>query len=157
MDGRAIPLTRLAGYGMTNVPDAGGLFLRSQEYGTERDPDRTADAPVAQVQDGAISSHGHVTDPAGNHTHTVLEFFISSVELQDQENDNFGLNDYSGTVDFDSWFEFENDGSDYMRITRNSAVRATSTTGAHTHTIQNTGGPETRPTNMNFYIYIRVD
>lgn len=157
MDGRAIPGTKLADYGMANVPDAGGLFLRAQEYGTDHDPGRTADAPVAQIQEGAISSHGHTADPAGSHSHTSTDIFIDRVQLQDQVGGDTGVNDHTGIINFDSWFEFENDGSDYVRLLRGSATRTSSTAGSHSHNIQNTGGPETRPTNMNFYVYIRVD
>lgn len=158
MDGRAIPLTKLAGYGMANVPDAGGLFLRSQEYSTDRDPDRTADTPIARVQEGAISSHGHTADQEGSHTHSVGEIFLNNISVQDQVGGDTGLNNHTGTIGYGTWFEYENDGSDYMRLNQGSANRTTSTPSrSHSHNIQNTGGPETRPTNMNFYLYIRVD
>ena len=152
MDGRAIPGTRLAQImGAANVPDMSGLFIRATEYNDGNDPGRSPLA-AATVQNHAFQDHQHYIDistlSAGNHSHTFDE-------------EGVYLAGPSGTGT-------STNASLYYSITNTN--QSTSTTGSHTHTIRdwsdnagrssgsiNTDVAETRPTNMNFYIYIRVD
>ena len=134
MDGRAMvasdKLRQITG--LTAVPNGGGLFLRSQEFSTSLDYDksRSSASAIATVETEAIQSHNHgVNDPGHSHTYTFASYTNSS--------------DGGGGA-FDK-------ADDYVNNSNNTA---TSTTGI---SIQNTGGPETRPVNMNMWVYIRIN
>jgi len=140
MDGRAIPGTRMADtYGMANVPDMSGLFIRATEYTDGNDPGRSPMA-VATIQGDENKSHLHGvninTTTNGNHSHTVT--------------DNYQAYESNGWTD---------GGADYANNT--STTRTTSSSGNHVHNVNGdtnaSGSDETRPKNMNFFIYIRVD
>lgn len=140
MDGRAIAGTRMAtDYGMANVPDMSGLFIRATEYLDGNDPGRSPMA-VATLQGDDNKSHLHGvninTTTNGNHAHTV--------------NDNHQAFESNG------W----SDGGDDYALNTNT-TRTTSTNGNHTHNVNGntnaSGSAEARPKNMNFFIYMRVD
>lgn len=131
MDGRALATTdqlRIA-TGMTAVPDGSGLFLRSQEFsgGANNDPDRNSGSAIGAFQGDEYRSHNHTMQTAGNHSHSL------------------GSRGYetNGAPGADGSFDDSN-------IQTHSA-------GAHTHPIDNSGGSETRPKNLNFWIYIRIN
>lgn len=136
MDGRSIAGSQLATItGMTNVPDAGGLFVRNQEFsgGANQDPDRTSSSPIATYQDQAVISHNHgVNDPGHSH----------------------GFNDIR-----------HGDGGDKCNCAGSGGTASRGTTTENNNTfgvstgisIQNAGGSETRPKNMNLWVYIRIN
>jgi hypothetical protein len=166
MDGRGISGTRLASLmgGMTNAPDMSGLFLRATEYSGDRDPDRSLnDASPPSLQSDDYKQHGHdldlYTEDDGQHDHDVLielEVFQNVPRSLALENDGLPApavasktnTSVTGIVaDNDSFF------TDINGETLGDSE--------HVHQIngrtQNAGEGETRPKNMNFFIYIRVD
>lgn len=126
--------------GWSNLPDAGGLFLRAQEFSgsPNNDPDRTSASTIAMIQQDDFKSHNHTTQSAGDHTHTV------SLGVDPDDSGGGGAAD-EWTLDNDPIKDI---------TTGNGSV---STNGAHTHTITNTGGTETRPKNLNLWVYIRIN
>jgi hypothetical protein len=126
--------------GNPNLPDVGGLFIRSQEFpgAANQDPDRDSNSAIANFQDQAFLSHSHTgsTSTDGSHSHSFSEE---------------GVYDYncSGTG-------CSSNDREYYPTTNGGT---TSTAGAHTHTltINNTGGTETRPKNLNLWTYIRIN
>jgi hypothetical protein len=149
MDGGSMFGTKLASILQTNTkPNASGLFLRAHEYTEGNDPGRSPSSSIASVQSDELGSHGHghslsfsgSTSSAGAHSHTVR---ISWRGFTTQAGGGAGL---------------ENSQDDDFTASSN-------TTGDHTHSvsgpvsgsINNAGGSETRPKNMNLYVYIRVN
>lgn len=142
MDGGSMAGSKLAAIiGGTTVPNAGGLFLRGQEFAGQtasHDPDRTSTTAIGTLQDQAFLSHAHTgsTSTDGSHSHSFSEE---------------GVYDYncSGTG-------CSSNDREYYPTTNGGT---TSTAGAHTHTltINNTGGTETRPKNLNLWTYIRIN
>jgi hypothetical protein len=142
MDGRALATTdKLRTItGLTALPNASGVFFRSQEFsgGPDNDPNRTSTSTIAQVQQDDYASHTHAhtlsTASAGAHTHT----WTAGIEGDD-----------SGS------------GGSYNEFTQAPGSQTTSSAGSHTHTINgsisNSGGTETRPINMNLWTYIRIN
>ena len=131
MDGRALLATDKLRMitGMALLPDGGGLFLRSQEFsgGADNDPGRTSGSAIASLQTDDVKPHDHTMNSAGTHSHPM--------GTRGFEGD--GLNGADGS------------GDDQDAYTQNA--------GAHTHTINNSTGSETRPKNLNFWIYIRIN
>lgn len=133
MDGRNIAGSRLAMIrGSNTIPDVGGVFFRSQEFsgGADRDPNRTSSSTIATLQSDDFKSHNHPVDDPG-HSHTWK---------RGTEGDDSG----SGG----SYGEFT------LAPGQRTDVIETSTTGI---TIENRGGDETRPKNMNLWTYIRIN
>jgi len=147
MDGRTLNTTDKLNQitGRTVLPDGGGLFLRSQEFSGSfsHDPDRDVNSPIASMQEQSFLSHDHYlsisTTTNGSHSHTVTD-----------KSTNWGSRSFDG----DSWSEDVHRGDNYD-------TRNTSSNGDHSHTVSgNTnakGGVETRPKNLNFWIYIRIN
>lgn len=137
MDGRSIAGSQLATItGMTNVPDGGGLFIRSQEFsgGADNDPSRSSGTAIATLQGEAVQLHNHgVNDPG--HTHGYSDT---------RQNGDAGAKCGCAGQSAPASTDFAND----------SETSNSSTTGI---SIQNAGGPETRPKNMNFWVYIRIN
>jgi hypothetical protein len=166
MDGRDLVNTdALYAQGITTLPNGGGAFLRAQDFsqvsGTEawkpknasdRDPDRTSSSPVGQLQADDNKSHNHTTDFAGAHSHNYDDLFYpeaqsslvcNNVNPPFISNTDPCLKGSSGT---------DNDNARILFQTR-----STYNTGAHTHNITNSGGTESRPKNLNFWVYIRIN
>jgi hypothetical protein len=143
MNGAALPsgcaLRQLTG--MTSLPDAGGLFIRGQEFtgGQDNDPDRSPTSDIATVQGDAFKSHTHTVANSGYHTHNYLEYQVSG-----------------GNVGFPTAFISSNAavGNDQLKFTFSDKVLPE---GNHTHGMSSTGGAETRVSNLNFWIYIRIN
>jgi len=156
MDGRSMVGSKLAGIiGGGSVPDGGGLFIRAQETeNSNNDPGRTKSDAIAVIQGDDFKGHGHaitnvgvsasgITSTTGNHGHTL--------SLQRKGND-------VGSINPD--FNYSSQGG-------NNATETTNANGDHNHTVtvsgsangntDNIGGLETRPKNMNFYVYIRIN
>ena len=137
MDGRSIVGSALNTLipSMTNVPDGGGLFIRSQEFsgGADNDLSRTSGTAIATLQVEAIQSHGHgVTDNGHSHSFNDTYRQTGGTSYDIAGGERFSSNSLTSSAD-----------------NTNS-----STTGI---SIQNTGGPETRPKNLNFWVYIRIN
>lgn len=137
MDGRALATTDKLRIrtGMTTVPNGGGFFLRAQEFSnTDQDPDRTYTSSIAQGQGDTFRSHNHTgtTNNDGSHEHTVTK------------TRGFDGGGFVGIVETPDGLQ--------RSITIPSS-------GAHTHsfTTNASGSPETRPKNLNFWIYIRIN
>ncbi|MFN7833563.1 MAG: hypothetical protein ACK5Q2_16410 [Bacteroidota bacterium] len=133
-------------YGVTTLPNAGGQFIRTQDFtavaGTEYwkpknssnlDPGRDSSTPVGTLQNGSLTTHTHTIATAGNHRHSYERRGASTAN-----NGNTGDHTVSS-----------NDNGTSGQVT-------TSTSGAHGHNI-NSAGSETRPVNTNFWIYIRIN
>lgn len=136
MDGRSITGSKLAMItGASNIPDGGGLFIRAQEFSgsPNHDSDRNASSPIATLQQDDFKSHTHTISTDGEHTHGV-RYGRDNGDDSNETGQNAAGDDY---------------GTDY--------VNQTNPAGSHTHTIGNTGGAETRPKNLNFWIYIRIN
>lgn len=147
LDGRTLSNTdELYSLGVTTLPNAGGMFLRSQDFtavsGTEswkpknssnNDPDRDHNTAPGSVQSDLLKSHNHtatstVDDPGHRH--------------------NIDLDDSSGGGGID----------DAGESGEGSTTTASAVTGITVSTtISNSGGSETRPKNLNFWIYIRIN
>ncbi len=136
MDGRALASNDQLRVvtGMTNVPNGGGMFLRSQEFsgGADNDPDRTSATAIGTVEGEALKSHNHgVNDPGHGH----------------------GFNDLYRSDDGSSY-----DVAGGRHFTGPLTSTPNNTTNNTTNiSIQNNGGSETRPKNLNFWVYIRIN
>jgi len=143
MDGRSLAGSRLAthtsSYNHANLPDAGGLFFRAQEFsgGGDQDPNRTNTTPIAEIQTDLLGSHTHTMQSDGAHTHAYHDRGICEPpNCNNPNNDDHADGDGTPNYDFS---------------------RTTESAGAHTHTINSTGGSETRPKNLNLWVYIRIN
>jgi hypothetical protein len=136
MDGRSIATSKLSNIlNINSIPDSGGLFLRSQEFSSSpnHDPERTNSTPILTVQNQNIQSHNHpVNDPG--HSHTFTDKYRALNGTQANTGGNFGI--HPTTLDSTP------SQSDFV------------TTGI---TISASGSTETRPKNMNFWIYTRIN
>ncbi len=157
MDGRALlaadKLRQITG--MTTVPNGGGLFIRSQEFpnSINYDDNRDSNSPIAQVQVEDYRSHAHYsslsvsasgsTNYGGEHTHDMR---IGGRNFSTNTPHGAGLENNQSTGSFNP---------------------TTSTSGGHSHSVSvsgsatgntsNAGGNETRPDNLNFWVYIRIN
>jgi hypothetical protein len=156
MDGRALATTDKLRQitGATSLPDGGGLFIRSQEFsGTNpsHDPDRTSSTAIAQFQDQAMQRHQHYaslsvsgsTSTNGNHTHGYRdkEFSFSSSNFKAPSGGGEGNNDNYRTTD---------SAGDHSHSISGSATGNTSDNNGN-------AANETRPKNLNFWVYIRIN
>ncbi|WP_146199188.1 hypothetical protein [Arcicella aurantiaca] len=159
MDGRALAVAdklREIIPTMANIPDGSGAFLRSQEFEgkADRDKDRTSATAIAVIQDEGFKSHNHennlsvttTINSGGNHSHS---FYIGKNSFQDGDGRQV----------------VEHAGTDNNSVSGDKSLINTTTTGDHSHTATSTvggsisskGGTETRPVNLNFWIYIRIN
>jgi hypothetical protein len=143
MDGAELPadcaLRQLTG--MTKLPDAGGLFVRGQEYsgGQDNDPDRTPASDIAKVQNDALGGHSHTLGSSGTHTHGAFEYIY------------FGGNVPSWVSV--AWAQDAKNSDNLLRELYSSVQPA----GNHNHDVSSAGGVETRVKNLNFWIYICIN
>jgi len=127
--------------GLTHVPQGGGMFLRAQDFeNSNNDPDREHTTDIATVQEDDIKSHNHEMEEAGNHSHDLPNIAWKH------------FRSFEGKDGPDSPLKHTNTSSS-DEIWLNETEQA----GAHTHPILSTGGDETRPKNLNFWIYIRIN
>lgn len=138
MDGRALVATDKLRQvtGMTALPNGGGLFLRSQEFSNSLDYDksRNSASPIATVQTEAVQSHNHgVNDPGHSHGY-------GDTRQNGDAGQKCGCAGQSAPA------------------STNTIDDSETTNGSGTGiSIQNAGGPETRPVNMNMWVYIRIN
>lgn len=145
MDGRSIAGSTLGSItGLANLPNGGGTFLRAQDFSnSNQDPDRDQNSPIAQLQSDGNKSHSHSMNSAGNHQHS------------------FGIDNGGGGVSAAQPMLFLSEVCDQCQLTTTGAlanwVAETNFDGSHTHTINADGISESRPKNLNFWIYIRIN
>lgn len=160
MDGRALLATDKLRQitGMTSLPNGGGLFIRSQEFANsaDYDQDRNSGSAIAQVQGESFASHGHSaslslsgsTSYAGSHSHST------SIPGRSEDGGYIGAGQSFATFSATD----RSSGMFYYSPTSSS-------NGDHQHSISgsangstsNAGGNETRPDNLNFWVYIRIN
>lgn len=147
MDGRALSSSDKLRIrtGMTNVPNAGGLFVRSQEFSnTDNDPDRTHNSSIAAIQGDAFKTHNHgVSDPG--HSHGINDPGHRHGITSSGSDDNGNYNDWGNSAD-------------RTNHTDNSTTGITIVSNITNISIQNSGSSnETRPKNINLWTYIRIN
>lgn len=156
LDGRTLATTdKLYSMGVTILPNAGGMFLRAQDFnaipGTEywkpkntsdNDPERDHNSTIGMVQQDTIQAHKHTgtTNNDGSHQHTNQENALAD------NDDNDGIGYYIGG----RGNSFNNDGG-------TGFIKSDGSEHTHQFTTNSTGDTETRPKNMNFWIYIRIN
>ena len=166
MDGRAMVSTDKLRIitNASNVPNGGGLFLRSQEFsGTDNDKDRTNASTIAQVQAEATKAHTH-TGTAGGITSSPImnagSFFNTSFKDDGQNQTYNGSGTHVNNIPYGSHIDGpileDGLGSPNIRFTRANA-QVTLADHSHNVAIGTTTGTETRPANMNFWVYIRIN
>jgi hypothetical protein len=149
LDGRTLASTdALYQQGITMLPNAGGLFLRAQDFAiisgseywkpknnSDNDPNRTASTAIGSVQNSAFKSHVHTVADDGAHNHSVNRRSNGGI----QNGDNDLINTDKSII-----------GTSYS-----------SYAGGHNHTINanSDGGStsETRPANLNLWVYVRIN
>jgi|AntRauTorckE5430_2_1112549.scaffolds.fasta_scaffold01402_6 hypothetical protein len=158
MDGRDITGSYLATHGGPNVaPDMSGMFLRATEYSGDNDPERGNNAAYS-VQGDENKGHLHPLDlemtAAGEHGHTV-----SVVAFQQTGFFNGGpaaiVGGFKNTVSITG-----DPGVNPSAQVLESGITSLAANHDHqitTNTTELGGGAESRPINMNFFIYIRID
>ncbi|MFZ4474218.1 MAG: hypothetical protein ACOYPR_03435 [Saprospiraceae bacterium] len=149
LDGRSLATTdALYAQGVTTLPNAGGMFIRAQDFSvvsgseawkpknnSDNDPGRTSSTAPGNFQGDENKSHTHTgtTSTNGSHTHTWNN------GLEGDDSGSGGSN------------------SEYTRI-GGSVSDAMAAAGNHSHTFTtDASGGEARPKNMNFWIYIRIN
>lgn len=151
MDGRNLGTSdELYQLGITSIPNAGGLFLRAQDFAvvsggeswkpknsSDNDPNRTATTTIGLQSDG-LGTHNHTgsTSTDGSHTHRFTAWHA-----------NFSHN---SSAPVEGSMKDDGDGSFDVYV---------DAAGNHSHsfTTNSTGGAETRPKNLNLWIYIRIN
>lgn len=157
MDGRTLlaadKLRQITG--MTTLPNGGGLFIRSQEFAnsTNYDDDRNVNSTIAQVQTEEYRSHAHGaslsvsasggTSSNGEHTHNMR---IGGRGFNTVDNIGQGLEPNQTTLSFNP-----------TTSPAGNHSHSVSVSGSATGNTNNAGGNETRPDNMNFWVYIRIN
>ena len=147
MDGRSISGSKLSQItSSNNVPDIGGLFVRSQEYGQDRDADRTNSTSIATFQDQSYQSHNH-SGSVGSVTSNPS--MATQITLNSLPFGNYQGGQNSGTLE-------EGAGTpNYLPVYAQLSV--TLADHAHGLSINNNGSAETRPKNVNLWTYIRIN
>lgn len=159
MDGRTITGSKLATIlGVSTVSDAGGMFLRGQEFATSNnnDPDRTSASAIATFQDQGYLNHGHTASSTsvGNHSH-VIALRLSNGTSPDIKNLGGYYPSGNGSRDTSSPMIAASDRGSEGTVHDFDVGNG----GSHNHTItvSNNGGTETRTKNLNLWTYIRIN
>lgn len=148
MDGRSITGSRLAGITNGGIPDMGGLFVRSQEFDgkADRDSDRNSGTQIASIQDQSYQSHNHggsVGNPTSLPTVTTSENSLKVTYGQYDGGDNTQtFEEGRGKPNWAIYYM-----SNYVQLASHG----------HSLSIDNSGGNETRPKNVNLWTYIRIN
>lgn len=158
MDGRALATTDKLRQitGMTSLPNGGGLFIRSQEFAnsTNYDDNRDSNSPIAQVQTEDYRSHAHYaslgfsgnTLRAGSHSHNV------AISVNGTEGGYAGAGGHQRIHSTDRSHQ-----ADINRTAETAGEHEHSFSGSATGNTNSSGGSETRPDNLNFWVYIRIN
>ncbi len=144
-DGRALAssaqLRQITGW--TSLPNAGGVFLRTQEFANspDRDPGRTSSSPIAAVQAEELKSHGH--SAGGNNGGQIYKYPVSILDPAYVSASGFTLLTNMNQV--------------ATQLFPPPPVYAPLDPFDFSAGVSNTGGAETRPVNMNVWVYIRIN
>ena len=139
----------------TNVlADMSGLFIRAHEWNDSNDPTRTTTTPIATMVDYSNKSHSHGVVEDGKHDHEM-----------DSAGEHFHYygrgHTSSGTGCSDNQDIITRIGSPapggVNTDTKANHTHTINSAGAHTHDLTSVGDDEARPTNMNLYIYVRIN
>lgn len=157
MDGRTITGSKLATLlGVTTITNAGGMFLRGQDFlNSDNDPDRTSTSAIATLQNQAFLAHNHsaTADYAGSHNHSSNANGGLTGSLT---NPNFGL----AVLNSNGTTAANVDGIGDNQVNLTSIKELIINNGGnHTHnlSVNNNGGIETRPKNLNLWTYVRIN
>jgi hypothetical protein len=160
MDGRALATTDKLRQitGATSLPNGGGLFIRSQEFENSNniDEDRNFNSPIATFQGEDFRSHAHYAslsvsgstsgNGAHNHSHSVPLHNSTSGGRVDPGKS------FSAVQGVDRALE-----SYYSGGTGGVGDHSHSISGSASGNTNNAGNNETRPDNLNFWVYIRIN
>lgn len=158
MDGGSMSGSKLAAIiGGSNVPNAGGLFLRGQESqngSTDNDPERSSGSTIAQVQDQAMQTHQHgFSGSTSSNDATTMSSLKYFYEVYTGDGGNL-----PGGVDGNSMEEGLGKPDRFMRF------NTIDLRGNHGHSFSGTtasnngfSAQETRPKNLNLWTYIRIN
>jgi hypothetical protein len=168
MDGRSITGSKLATItGLTTVTNAGGLFLRGQEFAGQvanHDPDRTSASLIATLEDQAMQTHTHPlgtgsTNATGSHSHEIALNLSNGSAAQDIANLGGYYPSGNGSRNTSSPMiaaSDRNEGSvHYFDIGGTSNHQHTLT--GNTDNNNGFSAAETRPKNLNLWTYIRIN
>jgi hypothetical protein len=134
--------------GISSLPQAGGLFIRTNDYNlnNRRDPGRNT--TTVNLQQDLLAAHNHSMVSSGGHRHT---FRTNGAGGNDA---TFGLrHPRCRAVSGNS----EAPESDAFRFGHTSNEFIMEQAGAHSHSIESTGGVENRPKNINLWTYVRIN
>ncbi len=156
MDGRNLATTDKLRQltGITTLPDGSGAFIRSQEFQGKAnlDPGRDYTSPIAALQADALGSHSHngTTAKGGVHKHSL------NMASGTSNNSISGLTSSTLTKTFGFRVEMA---TFFNSITNFGSDALVDSSGEHDHTFTTdaSGGSETRPDNLNFWVYIRIN
>ena len=152
LDGSSVPTGKRlrTQFNIQTLPQGGGVFIRSQDFSnTNNDPGRSHTSTIGVFQSDLFGSHNHGMDNQGRHRHGLRTNTGAS------DGTSRGLrasscNAISGNNNGDnSGYPFD------FNISGNPSFMTEE--GGHTHNISSTGGAETRPKNINLWIYVRID
>jgi hypothetical protein len=151
LDGSGIPAgARLrTQFNIETLPQGGGVFIRSQDFSnSNNDPGRSHTSTIGVLQNDAFGGHTHTMSSAGEHRHT-LRTNSGSRSSRSRGLRNSNCRGVSGNEDSAN--------ANALEFGHSSAEQIMGLAGEHTHTINTAGGAETRPKNINLWIYVRID
>lgn len=171
MDGRNITGSKLATImGTTTLPNGGGLFIRSQEFAnsTNFDDNRDVNSPIASFQAESFASHGHSaslsisggTNTDGFHSHVIaldLSDGSASADIKGLGGFYPANNNSRNTSSPMIAASDRNEGTTHEFDIGSNGSHSHSISGSATGNTNSTGGNETRPDNLNFWVYIRIN
>ncbi len=163
MDGRSMTNSKLATItGNSTVANAGGAFLRGQDTnGSNTDPDKAENAPVATLQVDTLGTHSHALSGTASTqdqylnqftatigTEGAAKSFYPSFATQGNQSANFIRGVDRGMFGITSLNKRN------VVFTTTMTQRTLSLSGFN---IQSSGHTETRPINVNLYTYVRIN
>jgi hypothetical protein len=160
MDGRSIAGSKLATItGLSTVTNAGGLFLRGQEFSNSPnyDPNRDSNTTIATVQDQATQAHQH--NFSGSTNYSDATGYSSFKYMYNIWQGNGGdPNRPSNTFSYESLEEGQGAPDRFPQY------NTVDLRGSHSHSFSGSTGSnngnaadETRPKNLNLWTYIRIN
>jgi hypothetical protein len=166
MDGRSMTNSKLATItGTSTVANAGGAFLRGQDTnGSNSDPDKAENAPVATLQVDTLGTHSHSLSGATTRDQ-YLSRLVQSTSGEESSNKNWlhgeepeVLNNSNNTVRK----TLERTQSRGIVSDESISLEITNTRIQRSHLVSDistdyTGHTETRPINVNLYTYVRIN
>lgn len=152
LDGRTLTTAdALRGqFGVRTLPNAGGLFLRGQEFDNspDNDPDRTSASAIAELQTDDMKAHLHFANfpLSGNTAENTTEHSHGLDLISSDNNGREGDTGEGGSAQIiSSTYPGGIHSHSYSPL-----ARATGNTS-------NTGAGDTRPKNLNLWTYVRIN